>query len=97
MLPLTSLPAATPRRHTLALCPVPSLPLPSCAATNHHRRSRSCCCRGTSFATPLVSATAALLFAAAAARGQPADYLQVKEAILATVDPHVALRNKVAT
>ncbi|KAL4436545.1 hypothetical protein ABPG75_003684 [Micractinium tetrahymenae] len=50
---------------------------------------------GTSFATPLASAAAAMLFSAAEARGKPASYLEVKQALCSTADPSVGLRDEV--
>ena len=44
-------------------------------------------CSGTSMATPLVSAAAALLFAGAEAYGKTVTYLDVKRALLSTTNP----------
>lgn len=51
--------------------------------------------RGTSFATPLVAGAAAMLLAAAEARGKPATYLEVRQALCRTADPSVGLQDVV--
>lgn len=48
-------------------------------------------------ATPLVAAAATLLFNAAEARGKSVTYLEVKEALLASVDPFPGGSNAVSS
>ena len=72
---------------------VPSLvtqPLPLCFLN-------SICCSGTSFATPLVAGAAAMVWAAGQAAGRAPTYLQVKQALLSSVDAYASLQDKVTT
>ena len=48
-------------------------------------------------ATPLVAAAAALLFNAAEVRGRSVTYLEVKQALLASVDPFPGASDAVST
>jgi subtilisin family serine protease len=52
---------------------------------------------GTSYATPLVSGAAAMVWAAAQAAGRSVTYLQVKQALLGSVDVYASLATKVTT
>lgn len=61
------------------------------------RMLRSHLCRGTSYATPLVSAAAAMVWQAALAAGRSVAYSQVKVALLGSVDVYPSLQNKVTT
>ncbi|EFN51076.1 hypothetical protein CHLNCDRAFT_141447 [Chlorella variabilis] len=67
-----------------------STPGHNVATTSYNATSdeRYVAASGTSFACPQVSAAAALLFAAAAARGRPASYAEVRQAILSTTVPY---------
>lgn len=77
--------AAAPQPRTLAS--------PSCPTSPHHSPR----CSGTSYAAPLVAGAAAMVLAAAEARGQPATYQAAKAALLSSVDVYLALQGKATT
>lgn len=54
-------------------------------------------CSGTSFATPLVAGAAAMVWAAGQAAGRNPTYLQVKQALMSSVDAYASLQDKVTT